>query len=72
MIVRKMENPVFHKRKRTSLPGRDIEDQAINQEKGFDQHLLEAFSGEVVQKGNLFSTKVTPLTRDNLIRLGQI
>lgn len=71
MIVRKMENPVFHKRKRGSLQGKDFDEMAKNNEKSFEQYLLDAFQGEVVQKGNNISKDVSNLTRDNLIRLNQ-
>ena len=71
MIVKKMENPVYHKRKRTSLPGHDVQ-KAVNHEKSFDQYLLEAFQGEVVKQGDQVSNKVTALTRDNLIRLSRV
>ncbi|MCB1172333.1 MAG: hypothetical protein KDK39_02150 [Leptospiraceae bacterium] len=72
MIVKKLENPVYHKRERVSLPGRDFTQAAANQDKSFDQYLLEVFEGEVVQQGSLFSTRVTPLTRENLISLENI
>ncbi|MCB1309173.1 MAG: hypothetical protein KDK30_13365 [Leptospiraceae bacterium] len=72
MIVRKMDNPVFHRRKREGLPGRGMEDRAVNREKSFDQYLLEAFDGEVVRDGKDFSGNLSDLTRDNLIRLSQL
>lgn len=72
MIVKKMENPVYHRRRRTSLPGRGVAEQPVNHEKSFDQYLLEAFQGEVVQKGNQFSNKVSSLTKENLLRLNRI
>ena len=70
MIVQKMENPVFHKRKRESLAGRDFE-AAVNNEKSFEQYLIDAFQGEMVQKGDQFSHKISNLTKENLIRLNQ-
>ena len=72
MIVRKMENPVFHRRKRASLPGHDFEPRAVNHEKSFDQYLIDTFQGEVVQQGNQFSQNLSALTQDNLIRLSQV
>lgn len=72
MIVRKMENPVFHRRKRASLPGYEFAQQAVNHEKSFDQYLIDAFQGEVVQQGEQFSNSLSNLAQDNLIRLGQV
>lgn len=66
-----MENPVFHKRKRGTLVGKDFDEVAKNNEKSFEQYLLDAFEGEVVQKGNQFFGNVSSLTKDNLIRLNQ-
>ncbi|MBX7059527.1 MAG: hypothetical protein K1X75_15800 [Leptospirales bacterium] len=71
MVVKQMENPVFHRRKRESLPGKGVETQPGNREKSFEQYLIEAFEGEVVQRGDLFASSVSQLTRDNLIRLSQ-
>lgn len=69
MIVKEMENPVYHRRKRSSLPGKGGEARAGNREKSFDQYLLEAFQGEVVRSGDQFDSSVSRLTRENLIRL---
>ena len=71
MIVKQAENPIYQRRKRNSLPGKGVEDRAVNREKSFDQYLIEAFGGEVVKEGNRFGN-VSELTRDNLIRLSQI
>ena len=72
MIVTKMESPEYHRRRRAALPGRGVEANAVNQEKSFDQYLLEAFQGDVVRDGNRFSGDVSNLQRDNLVRLSQI
>ncbi len=72
MVVKQAEGAVYHRRKRESLPGKGIEVRAGNREKSFDQYLIEAFSGEVVRQGERFSNQVSQLTRDNLIRLGQL
>jgi hypothetical protein len=71
MIVKQAESPIYHRRKRTSLPGKGMESGAVNREKSFDQYLIEAFDGEVVKEGNHFGD-VSALTRDNLIRLSRI
>ena len=72
MIVKQMESPIYHRRKRESLPGKGMESGAVNREKSFDQFLLEAFDGEVVQRGERFSSSVSQLQKENLIRLSQL
>ena len=70
MIVRSLESPVFQRRKREPLAGKGME-RASNEQKSFEDYLLEAFDGEVVRDGSRFSSKVSDVTRDNLIRLSQ-
>lgn len=70
MIVRSLESPVFQKRKREPLAGKGAE-RASNEQKSFEEYLLDAFNGEVVRDGSRFSSKMSDLTRDNLIRLSQ-
>lgn len=72
MIVKEAENPIYHRRKRESLPGRGLDARAGNHEKSFDQYLLEAFQGEVVKTGDRFADNVSNLTRENLIRLSSV
>lgn len=72
MIVKQTESSIYHRRKRDSLPGKGMDTRAVNREKSFDQYLLEAFSGEVVKEGNRFAQNLSPLARENLIRLSQI
>ncbi|MCB1140581.1 MAG: hypothetical protein KDK23_17615 [Leptospiraceae bacterium] len=73
MIVRKLETPLYQKRKREPLAGQGVEHAAAaNAEKSFDQYLLEAFQGEVVRKDDSFQGKLSDLQRDNIIRLSQI
>ena len=73
MIVRKMESPLYQKKRREPLTGKGVEvPSAANSEKSFDQYLLEAFDGEVVRDGKDFSGNLSDLTRDNLIRLSQL
>ena len=71
MIVKKMESPVYHRRRRESLPGRGVESRSLDRDKSFEQFLLEAFRGELVQEGKSFSKTVSPLTKENLIRLSK-
>jgi len=72
MIVKKLESPLYYRQKREGLPGRGHETPVAANRKSFDQYLLEAFQGEVVQEGKRFSTRVSPVQRENLIRLGQV
>lgn len=72
MIVKKLESPVYHRRRQRSLPGRGAGSDSFEENRGFDQYLLEAFQGEVVQKGDRFSGKVSSLQQENLIRLSQM
>jgi hypothetical protein len=71
MIVKNLESPVFYKKKRQPMTGRGVDSPKRNDQKTFDQYLIEAFQGEVVQRGQNFNRKLSDLTRDNLIRLGQ-
>lgn len=71
MIVRKMESPVFQQKKRQPLPGRGAEHVA-NEEKSFDQYLLEAFQGEVVKEGERFHDSLSPLQKENVVRLSRL
>jgi hypothetical protein len=72
MIVKKLESPVFERRRRQGLPGKGVEAAPVNREKSFDQYLIEAFDGEVVKNGKNFSNGLSNLTRENIIRLSQI
>ena len=76
MMVHRADARVFHRQHRGALTGQGLDDnnRAHNQEKGFEQYLIEAFQGEVVQNGDNFaaSKKLSPLARKNLIRLSQI
>lgn len=72
MIVRKLERPLYHRRNRETLSGRGVEEENRGQTKSFDQYLIEAFKGEVVQEGNKFSKSVSTLTQENLIRLSRV
>ena len=69
MIVRKIDSQVFQKPRRQGLPGKSLYIRPQNQEKGFDQYLIEAFQGELVKENERFSAKLSPLARSNLLRL---
>lgn len=71
MIVKQLESPVYYKKKRRALPGRGPEQSSGDVRKSFEEYLTEAFSGEVVQKNQEFSSKLSNLARENLIRLGE-
>jgi len=70
MIVKKMEGPIYYKKNRAALTGKGA--SSANNEKSFDQYLLEAFEGNVVQNGDTFSPKISKLTQENLIRLSKM
>lgn len=72
MIVKKMESPVYYRRSREGLPGKGIDARPVNEEKSFDQYLIEAFQGEVVRDGNKYSKELSSLTKENLIRLSSL
>ncbi len=54
------------------MTGKGVDFPKQADQKTFDQYLLDAFQGEVVQKGPDFSKRLSDLTRDNLIRLGSL
>ncbi|MCB1169428.1 MAG: hypothetical protein KDK25_03795 [Leptospiraceae bacterium] len=73
MIVRKMESPLYQKKRREPLTGKGVEvPSAANSEKSFDQYLLEAFEGEVVRQDSQFKADLSELQRENIIRLSQM
>ena len=69
MIVKKINSQAFHRPKRQGLPGKGLYIRPKNQEKGFDQYLIEAFQGELVKENRGFSARLSPLAHDNLLRL---
>jgi len=72
MIVKRLESPVYYRRKRQSLPGRGAEARNLEHNRSFEEYLLEAFQGEVVQKGKEVAKHLSPLTQKNLIKLSQL
>lgn len=71
MIVKTIDSPVFYRKKRSALPAKGMEPKSIP-ERSFDQYLLEAFGGEVVQKNQKISPQMSAISRENLIRLSKI
>ena len=72
MIVSKIDGQLFQDARRRGLPGRSSpRPRPGNQERSFESYLMEAFQGEVVGRDGHFSAKLSPLTHDNLTRLGQ-
>lgn len=69
MIVKEIDNQVFQRTRKEGLPGKGLREKPSQQEKSFDQYLIEAFKGEVVKSEKHFSKDLSKLTRDNLIRL---
>lgn len=70
MIVRKIQSPVYHRRRPTPLPGRGNEARQPELfSSSFEEALLEAVNGEVVRKGQRFSGSLSSFQRDNIIRL---
>ncbi len=70
MIVRKIQSPVYHRRRPTPLPGRGNEARQPELfPSSFEEALLEAVNGEVVRKGQRFSGSLSSFQRDNIIRL---
>lgn len=71
MIIKSLENPVYYRRKKGGLAGNTALKlkPATNVTKTFEEFLMEAFQGEVVQTGNQFSKKLSDLTIRNLKRI---
>ncbi|BDA79685.1 LIC12298 family protein [Leptospira kobayashii] len=70
MIVRSIHQPAYN-RKEGGLPGKGPKKGFANNSggKSFEEYLLEAFQGEVVQKGEWVSPKLSDLGQKNLRRL---
>lgn len=71
MIVKTIDSPVFYRKKRNALPAKGVE-RKHHPDKSFDQFLIEAFGGEVVQKNKEYSPELSFLSRENLIRLSKV
>lgn len=70
MIVRKIQSPVYHRRRPVPLPGRGSEaKQPELFATEFEEILIEAVSGHVVRKGDRFAHSLSKLQRDNIIQL---
>lgn len=72
MIVRKIQSPVYHRRRPAPLPGRGSEaKQPELFATDFEEILIEAVSGDVVRKGDTFAHSLSRLQRENIIRLSR-
>lgn len=70
MIVRKIQSPVYHRRRPTPLPGRGNEARQPELfPSQFEEALLEAVDGDVVRKGSIFANSLSSFQRENIIRL---
>lgn len=71
MIVRSIQQPAYNRHKDTGLPGQGPKKGfSQNQsEKTFEEYLMEAFQGEVVQKGNWVSPNLSDLGKKNLRKM---
>jgi len=70
MIVRKIQSPIYHRRRPQPLLGKGSEARQLDLFASvFEEALLDAVEGDVVRKGEKFTTTVTQLQRENLIRL---
>ena len=70
MIIRSLQQPTYQ-RSQSGIPGYGpSKKQGADQNgKTFEDYLLEAFEGEVVQEGKWFSSNMSDLTKRNLERL---
>ncbi len=70
MIVRKIQSPVYQRRKPVPLAGKGGEDrQPALFPSRFEEFLLDAVGGEVVRRGDEFSRDLSSFQRENIIRL---
>lgn len=70
MIVRKIQSPVYHRKRPVPLTGRGAEDrQPVLFPSRFEEYLVGAVEGEVVRKGDHFARNLSSFQRENIIRL---
>ncbi len=74
MIVRSISGPSYHGPRREALAGRgwDHKGLAHAHQKGkrdFQQYLIDAFAGDLVQEGESMQARLSPLTKSKLLRL---
>jgi hypothetical protein len=71
MIVRSIQQPAYNRHRDSGLAGQGPK-KGFSQNNGgktFEEYLMEAFQGEVVQKGNWVSPDLSELGKKNLKRL---
>jgi len=69
MVIRSIQQPGYQRNRETGLPGAVAKRTLAASGKSFDQVLLEAFQGDVVQEGNWTSGQVSSLAQRNLDRM---
>ncbi|TGN19201.1 LIC12298 family protein [Leptospira idonii] len=72
MIVRSIHQPAYNRHKESGLAGQGPTKKGFAHQSGgktFEEYLMEAFQGEVVQKGDWVSPKISDLSQKNLRRL---
>ena len=63
MLVRSLYQPLHPRDRREGLPGagpKKVRLDSIGSTKSFEEYLMEAFQGEVVQKGEWVSPRLSP------------
>lgn len=70
MIVRKIQSPIYHRRRPAPLPGRGNDTRQPELfRSSFEEALLEAVQGDIVRQGDQFSSSLRSFQRENIIRL---
>ncbi|WP_108976444.1 LIC12298 family protein [Leptospira ryugenii] len=71
MIVRSIHQPAYNRHKESGLSGQGPKRGFASSQEGktFEEYLMEAFQGEVVQKGDWVSPKLSDLGQRNLKRM---
>lgn len=70
MVIKSLEYPVNYRRKTAGLAGTGSAKTLVkNSVKSFEEYLMEAFQGELVQNGNLFSAHLSAQTKTNLSKI---
>ncbi|MDF3819291.1 hypothetical protein P3G55_05240 [Leptospira sp. 96542] len=71
MIVRSIQQPAYSSRRDSGLPGQGPKKGFSQNSNGktFEEYLMDAFQGEVVQNGTWVSPNLSDLGKKNLKRL---
>ncbi|GBF42543.1 hypothetical protein EHQ96_11240 [Leptospira levettii] len=71
MIVRSIQQPAYNRHKDSGLAGQGPKKGFAQNQSGktFEEYLMEAFQGEVVQKGNWVSPNLSDLGQKNLRKM---